>query len=196
MNADTPLVDLLLPRLLARLTPLAARIQVLVSSAGAPESADGWVVASPGLDPTGLPGDGELERLRDEVDRLGWALGRVTAAADADAMGPRHRPDGLAVLLAEVDELDVVGELPGLAPGGRELWIAAALVAANPCDVQSGSTGSGWNFSWSGSADLGQQACYARLRDSEAQLVHTAGTWSLDVPAAWLHHSGLSDEST
>ncbi|MDF1797860.1 MAG: hypothetical protein P1V81_01685 [Planctomycetota bacterium] len=189
-------MELLLPRLLARLTPLAARIQVLVTGAGAAESADAWVVATQGVDPVGAPGDGELERLREEVDRLGWALGRVTAAADADAMGPRHRQNGLAVLLAEVEELCVVGELPGLAPGGRELWIAAALVAAQPCDVLSAAVAGGWRFTWSGAADLGQKACYTRLRDSDAQLEHSAGTWSLDVPAAWLHDGPLSDDPT
>ena len=98
-------------RCLDRTARLAARLRVLVE-----------------LGPMHGAAAHELEDLRAEVEDLGWVLGRLGAALGADAMGPRHHPRGLALLVdLASQELAVVGDPPDLAPGGHELVLTEVV---------------------------------------------------------------------
>ncbi len=164
----------LLERALQRTSLLTARLQVLLGA---------------DLDmPRGEAASAELERLQAEVQDLGWALGRLGADLGADAMGPRHHPEGLALLvdLAE-DELDITGPLPSLGPCAGQLELLLALILAGGGAFEAGPEhggGAGWSFRGRGPGPAPE--LIHRIEATGLEPRSDPSGWVLAVPASWL----------
>ena len=162
----------LLERALERTGLLTARLRILLG-AGAEL-------------PTGAAASAELERLQTEVEGLGWVIGRLGAGLGADAMGLRHHPQGLRLLLELVeDEVRVADALPDLAPGGHELNLLLGLLEAGGGVYEELPTGDGGGLLLAPSGPTAPPPG-DRLVQLGLAVIRRDGAWALDVPADWL----------